>query len=244
MHRTLISPRMGYAIGTVLVVGTAATGIGADQAVTPSIEIHATSDPRDPTATLAHLLTGACPASPGTWLTDQETVLSANGARSVQDGIEAVDAILNLPEGSSLKAVFTSDRMITERLPDRTRLTLYGGQVRVVDVNGVVRVSVRAGQPRDQNALLRLDASFEAGEVVLRVQAFASDGLYVPLKIKLDTDGGPSQAGEQPYHGAVRWKTLPPDESGKPLRLKMQFVYDIHELCRESENEGWSTDRP
>lgn len=242
MYGPVVSNRTSRVIGILLVLATVPTGSWAEDAVTPMIEIHAPSDARDPTTALTHPALGLssldCSSSSGKWLVDQETVFSAKGSRSVQDGIEATDAFLSLPEGSLLKVVFDADRIITERLPDRTRLTLHNGEVRVIDSDGTVRATVHAGGVLAQDSTLQLDATFEHGEINFRVHAFSADGHRVPVRIKLDARSSSSESGKRQNHGAVRWKMLPSDEAGKPLRLKMQFIYDRQRLCQQIKNDG------
>ena len=191
----------------------------------PPAEIHALAIARNPIKTLlapTYRLVLDCPSAPGSWITDQETVLSATNAKSNPQAFEADDASLSLPEGSSLKAVLDSDRIVTERFSDRTRYTLHGGEVRIVDAKGTVRVRVWV-----DDAILRLDATVENDEVNFHVRGLGVDGHYLPVRIHVNPDSSNGDLS----HGAVRWKVLQPDESGKPFRLKMQFVYDQHKLC-------------
>ena len=192
MYGPVASIQTSRAIGILLVLTTVPTGSWAEDAVTPMIEIHAPSDARTPTAALTHPAPGLslldCSSSSGKWLVDQETVFSAKGSRSVQDG--------------------------------------------------TVRATVHVGGVLAQDSILRLDATFENGEINFRVHAFSADGHRVPVRIKLDARSSSSESGKRQNHGKVRWKMLPSDEAGKPLRLKMQFIYDRQRLCQQMKNDG------
>ena len=165
--------------------------------------------------------------APGAWMTDQETALSAERATMQGATLSADEALLNLPEGSGLKAELRGKRVVVESDAGTTNLTLHDGEARILDRTGVARFVAQAGV----GAELRLSVSLSNGEVV--IAARASDG---PVRVQLDVDTGVPHAEEQPPHGAIRWKLLTPDEPGAGLyRVKMQWIYDMYALRRSVE---------
>jgi beta-lactamase regulating signal transducer with metallopeptidase domain len=166
---------------------------------------------------------------PGTWLTDQETVLSADDARIDGDTLLARHIRLSLPEGSKLRAVFEGESVTFEPGPkDRNRILVTGGTVRIVDEHGVTRV--RASAPSDRDDItLALTSTLEAGEFNFELTA---NGGSIPVLVTFDPGTGVPEGESQPPHGAIRWKLRTPEDAPGACQLKMQWIYDLSQLRR------------
>jgi hypothetical protein len=206
-------------------------------------EILAPAEGREPAAILekgiAMFAMQGLPADfsqPGAWMTDQETLVAAEHPRFTAGradartpSILAAEAILlNLPEGSGMRAVFAGERVVVEP-GDETTITVHGGDVRLVDETGVVRVTGKAGQ----GETLRLSVRIDAGEV-----AFVMRGSGSAVTATIDDRTGVPEGEAQPPHGAVRWWIGAPAEGeDEPFRMKMQWIYDLHEVQKAAERE-------
>jgi len=173
----------------------------------------------------------------GSWLTDQETIVSAHDAH-VWDGIlEADEFLLNLPEGSNLQAMLEGESISLAMEGAKTLMVIAGGEIRLVDATGVARaVASAADSDSALEAVLLLEVSVENDEIVFRTRAEA-DGEPIPVRVVLDLTTGIPEDEEQPPHGAIRYWLRPSEHEDDPIRLKMQWIYDLSRLQDEVENE-------
>lgn len=163
------------------------------------------------------------------WVTDQDTVLSATDARVEGDTLQARQIRLGLPEGSKLRAVFEGRTVNFEPgAKNGSRILVTGGTVRIVDDTGVTRIQVRAASSQD-DATLALTSSARAGE--FNFELSVTDG-STPVSVRLDTRTGVPPGEGRPPHGAVRWKLLVPTGGSGASELKMQRIYDLGQLPR------------
>ena len=163
--------------------------------------------------------------------------MSAWHARQDRNTLEADEILLNLPEGSWLRAVFTGARVSIEPTAEGARITVREGEVRIIDTGGVTRIVGRG-----TGETLDFTTSVENGEIVFRMRSRAAGGRGVPVRVELDLETGIPENEAQPPHGAIRWNLLIPDDPGeKPTRLKMQWIYNLDELRRSVEGDEEAT---
>jgi hypothetical protein len=108
--------------------------------------------------------------------------------------------------------------------------------VRLVDPTGVARARA---SPAMNESVLEVEAwSNGGGEVVLHVLA-SRPHLAVPVRVELDAATGIPTDGQQPPHGAVRYKLFRRDNADKtPTQFKMQWVYDVEQLRKQVSGEN------
>jgi beta-lactamase regulating signal transducer with metallopeptidase domain len=167
--------------------------------------------------------------TPITWITDQETVLSAHDVQVEGDTLKARRVSLSLPEGSKLRAVFEGRSVNFEPGAEgNNRVLVTGGTVRIVDESGVTRIQISADSARDDVTLV-LTSTVEAGEI--NFELAAADGT-LPVSLRLDTRTGVPEGERQPPHGAIRWNLRTPQNGPGTCELKMQWIYDLSQLPR------------
>lgn len=169
----------------------------------------------------------------GTYV-EQETLLSADRYYEVVERfsseerrstarLELSDLILNLPEGSALRAEFEGRRVVLSENEGATDITVHAGAVRVFDAAGLARAIIR---PKSERAPLRLRAEMVHGEVSFTVSAEGDR----EERLVVELDLTPAPATEVDKKGAVemRYQVLKPDvdTENAPLRVKMQWVID------------------
>jgi hypothetical protein len=166
---------------------------------------------------------------PGTWATDQETVIAAEGARVEGDTLRADAVRVSLPEGSGLRIVLEGRVVAFEPgAAGRNRIRVTSGTVRIVDEAGVTRIRANAASHAGE-ATLTLTGTSAAGAVGFTL---AADDGFLPIAIRVDTATGVPAGERQPPHGAVRWKLLAPPAGPGASELKMQWIYDLSQLHR------------
>jgi hypothetical protein len=163
------------------------------------------------------------------WVTDQETVVSARKARLRGTTLEAREVLLSLPEGSRLTALLEGQQVLLDSRVDGSAIRLVGGALRILDEGGVTRVSV----PGDGASVLEIEVKTENGETCMALRGVDGSGKESRVRVILDPDTGRPEDEDRPPHKAVRWALLTPDDSDEdPVRLKMQWIYDLGELGR------------
>lgn len=190
-------------------------------------------------------------------ITDQETIAWADRARPTDTGtgFRAKSVQLSLPRGSRLRLEIAGGVTIQElpreqtdgpaqadKRDHTTRITLVGGNLRILDVDSVARVTA---QSSDEAGKLDIAVATRAGEANLQIQT-AGDADVV---VTVDRDAGEPASETNPLHGAVRYQYAAPDASGMTAAsVKMQFSYDIEvlgDLERRAANRPPSTaERP
>jgi beta-lactamase regulating signal transducer with metallopeptidase domain len=189
----------------------------------------APSTPRDPWAFSEPGDKGVGVLSRDTWLTDQETVVSASDGHAEGDAFQAQHVRLSLPEGSKLRAVFEGRTVAFEPGAEgHYRILVTGGTVQIVDDAGIARVRIRPASSRGDVALV-LTGTVEAAEVNFDLE---TGNTGTPVSISTDTRTGVPEGERQPPHGAIRWQLLPPLQGPGSWQLKMQWIYDLSKLPR------------
>ena len=166
--------------------------------------------------------------SPGSIIVDQETLLSAKQAKTSDDRrLEGPQFLLNLPEGSKMRAEITGERVLICPLAKGVQIRALRGMVRLIDSRDVIRATAQVAG----NGTLNLDA-FNGNEITLVTTAKSSQGSVVPVRVLLDTDTG---RVEEDRHGVTRFTVF--TSSGEPdvdaVKVKMQWVYDMFELQKK-----------
>lgn len=198
-----------------------------------ALELYALAADRQasvPAALRAMQATIPMPQAEGpSWITMQETIVSATNATIEGNTIEAQKFLLNLPEGSDLRAIIEGDRVTRRNVEGGVEVVVENGIVKLVDTQGVVRSVARPVTATGDPATLQLRVTIESDEVVLQTTAERA-GEPLPVRVELDLTTGIPPREEQPPHGAVRyWLRLP--ESGEDgVRLKMQWIYDVTQI--------------
>ena len=119
--------------------------------------------------------------------------------------------------------------MLLDSRADGSAIRLVGGTLTIRDEGGVTRVSI----PGDGANALEIEMKTENGEICMALRAFDDRGKGCPVRVVLDPDTGRPEGEEQPPHQAIRWALrIPDDPEEDPVRLKMQWVYDLDELGR------------
>ena len=173
----------------------------------------------------------------GSWITDQETIVSAHDARTWDSVLEADEVVFNLPEGSNLRAILEGESISLQMEGAMTRMVIPRGEIRLVDATGVARsVASAVDSYSAMEADLLLEVSVENDEIVFRTRAEA-DGEPIPVRVVLDLTTGIPEDEEQPPHGAIRYWLRSPQGEDDPIRLKMQWIYDLSRLQDEVETE-------
>ncbi len=215
---------------------------------------------RDPTRLIemmrqAHPELGADDLKSGT-ATEQETLLSAENAVIKENTVTSVSLVVNLPEGSRLKATISGESLKT--FPSQKMLTLNvrAGELRVTDEEGVARVVVRAAGKVEREGELHLEQAIENNqlviryktdpvpavsetnlilmittennEVVIRVLGKTTDSSQANVQATLDSKTGVPEGEKNPPAGAVRYQLLPADPAkDATVRYKIQWVHDM-----------------
>lgn len=210
---------------------------------TQQAEIHALPQGREPATVLrsySMILQGhpeGVQFGEGSWLTDQETIVSAHDARTWDSILEADEVVFNLPEGSNLRAILEGESISLQMEGAMTRMVIPRGEIRLVDATGVARsVASAVDSYSAMEADLLLEVSVENDEIVFRTRAEA-DGEPIPVRVVLDLTTGIPEDEEQPPHGAIRYWLRSPQGEDDPIRLKMQWIYDLSRLQDEVETE-------
>lgn len=168
---------------------------------------------------------------PGSWLTDQETVVAAFNPRIDGNVLVAKEFSMSLPEGSALQAILEGESITLSLGKEGTHLSIRNGSIRIVDENGVVRAAARVEDRSLYGAVLEVGASLANDEASFRVHGVNQDGKQVNVRVELDADTGRPEGETQPPHGSIRWQKFPQDDKDKkPFRLKMQWIYDLNIL--------------
>jgi beta-lactamase regulating signal transducer with metallopeptidase domain len=200
-------------------------------------EIHAVAEGREPATVLnkwVSFLSLHDPARldamfrPGEHFTDQETLLSCERARHNGHSLSARSLIVNLPEGSKLRAHISGAAVIMETADQTTLVTVDSGTLRVFDALDVERVVVQAATPTGR---LHLETSMAGDEVSFQATATDAHGKPVDVQASFDPDTKTHHESDDPPQGANRYELLTPDdpEEGR-YRLKMQWIYEFHKL--------------
>ncbi len=193
----------------------------------------------------ADVLTRHGMPAPGVWVTDQETLVSAEqpSMLPVAEGekfaaLDAQEVIFNLPEGSGMRAEFTGENIEITDAEDRTTVVVTNGRVKLFDSNGVERADA---SPDGGAELLVVDVRSVNGEGVLRLQTRRlkpdPDCPQRPVQVKCNLVTGEPAEEEQPPHGAVRF-AFENSEAGEPARMKIRWHYDMQRLVEEAERES------
>ena len=136
---------------------------------------------------------------------------------------------LNLPEGSKLRAEITGTKLNLKPEIDCTKFEIPNGRIKIISEDGVVRA---IGRPPEsvQDGTLKLTVAVQNDEVNFLVSSQSKDGKAVLTEVDFDTETGRPKGEVQPPHKAVRYQLLAPDSVGDPVRVKMQWIYDVKKL--------------
>ncbi len=183
-------------------------------------------------------------AGQGSWVTDQETLVSAEQPRMLMAGptelkvaLDAQEAIFNLPEGSGIRAEFAGEKIEITSGAKVTKIVVTDGRVKLFDSNGVERADASPDGGAEQ-LVVEIRMAAGEGQLKLRTQRLKPDADYPqpPVQVKCNLATGALGDEQQPPHGAVRFAVENPEET-EPVRLKMRWHYDLHRLVEEVERE-------
>lgn len=160
----------------------------------------------------------------GTWVTDEEPILTATAARVHDDTLRAAAVRVRLPGGSKLRAVFEGKSITVESDPNqKSRVLVTAGTIRIIDDAGIVRCEIRA----DREGATLTWAANKSG-CADSFEITPTDAQSVAVKVDSRT-GAPANE-QQPPHGSTRWKLIAPLTANEETRVHMQWTYDISEL--------------
>ena len=194
-----------------------------------SIILKARAEGRSPADMYNHLSPLFAPDGirAGHQVTNQETILTFQKGEVKQNVVQAKDIFINLPEGSQLRAVLSGDDVVVDPSGDATKVRVTEGALTVYGPNEVVRL-----RTANDNPALVIEATLEE-EVSIRLRSKGGNNHMVTILTDLES-GIPQDEG-QPPHNAVRYKMFDADPEGeKPVRLKMQWIYDMQKLKKEA----------
>ncbi len=184
----------------------------------------------------------------GDWVTDQETLVSAEKAQYLMHGpndamaaLEAQEIIFNLPEGSGIRAEFAGENIEITSGADMTKVVVTNGHVELFDSNGLERADASPDGGAEQLVVEVRTVNGE-GQLKLQTQRLKPDADFPqpPVQVKCNlATGAPPDEG-QPRHGAVRFACEYP-EKNEPIRMKIRWHYDLQRLIDEAERETGRT---
>jgi beta-lactamase regulating signal transducer with metallopeptidase domain/predicted esterase len=170
----------------------------------------------------------------GGWLTDQETIVSADQPEADGNTVKANVILMSLPEGSGLRAELVGESIEFRRDQGKTKIVIRGGQVRLVDDSGVARAV--AFPTLVNNGALSVEAWTNDGDETVLQVLNTGPHLAAPVRVELDWSTGVPTDEKQPPHGAVRYRLLRRDAADKrPTQFKMQWIYDLEILKRDAD---------
>ncbi len=196
-------------------------------------EIRARKEGRSATSLYSHLtqafqLHGM---SPGSWITNQETVVHARDAEWQAGTLMAKDVYVNLPEGSELRAELTARDLVVDPSGDHPMIYADGASVTVFDEQGQARFR---SDPEMNDLIVEITI---AEEVTIRLRRKQPDGKDLPVRLVVDLTSGIPEQEDQPPHNTVRYAVLE-SEGNDPFRIKMQWIYNLAQLEKDAENEA------
>lgn len=178
------------------------------------------------------------PPRAGAWVTDQETLLSAENPSYVLPGpqpdmvfLDAQSILFNLPEGAGIRAELSGENIELTRDDSRTTAVVTNGRVKLVDSQGIVRAEASPDGGAEQ---LVVEVRENNGERVLQLQTRrlvpSPDYPQPPVQMKCNLATGAPADEEQPPHGAVRFR-FENLMGGEPARMKIVWHYDLQRLA-------------
>ncbi len=153
----------------------------------------------------------------------QETVLYAKNGRTDGTHVVADEFLLNLPEGSKLKAIVDAENMSIKPRKTDTQLVLTNGQIKIVGHDGTVRFKLRTKAKR-----LVVSTYESSDEVILRVTS--ADKQPRKLFVEMDLATITPKETVTPFRTtqfALQRNKL---GSNEPVRVKMKTEYDMRLL--------------
>ncbi len=180
----------------------------------------------------------------GGWVTDQETLVSAERAQMLKPGpnepnapFDAQEVIFNLPEGSGTRAEFAGEKIEITTGANVTKVVVTNGRVKLFDSNGVERADASPDGGAEQLVVDVRKFNGE-GQLKLRTRRIEPDADYPqpPVQVKCNLATGALADERQPPHGAVRFG-FEYSEDSEPIRMKMRWHYDLQRLVEEAELE-------
>ena len=158
-------------------------------------------------------------------------------------------------------------RLLTQ--VDPIEMTVERGEMRLLDDTGVSRVRLRLAEliegklkgekPAEPekgavnveaksppNGTLKVTISEDKGEVVMRFKATKADGTPAEIQAELDLKTGVPEGEKDPPSGAIRYRLFDADrEEGKPLQVKMQWIYDLTKVGKDKRPQSawWQRDK-
>lgn len=178
----------------------------------------------------------------GNWVTDEESLVSSErpnyilGDQQTPLGMDAMEVVFNLPEGSDIRAEFSGDNVTMEPAGDVTTVTLRNGRIKLIDISGVCRADASADGGAD---LLIAECKRAGEEYTMRLRTGWSGpdkgSGPTPVQVKFDLAAGARKDEEQPPHRAVRYRLkYDANVPGGPMAIKMQWLYDLKRLANEA----------
>jgi len=186
-------------------------------------------------------------------LTEQETVVSLRRALNLSEHAAAADGskaatlqahelILNLPEGSALKAVFEGAQVEIKQEGKASDIVVRQGTVKIVDEQGTTRIVLK---PVDAAGALRLRATIENDEVSFKAEAADASGQAGVLQADIDLKPVEKPQANSANSLETRWELLKPSKLDEgPVRLKMQWVHDVAKLAEEAKAKEQAAETP
>ncbi|MEZ6093867.1 MAG: M56 family metallopeptidase [Pirellulaceae bacterium] len=167
-------------------------------------------------------------------ITEQETLVSAENARWIGNGVDAQEIIFNLPEGSNTRAEFFGEKVEITQFEDHATVTITNGKLRLLDAGGVERAWASPDGGAEQ---LVVECRFENNEYVMRLrsQRIKEDADYPnpPVQCVVNPDTGAPKNEEQPPHGSVRYEVQEKVDEQR-YRLKMKWRYDVKRVLDQA----------
>lgn len=161
----------------------------------------------------------------GTFVSDDELIVIATDAATVDGTLRARTLRVRLPGGSKLRAELEGQSIISVPSDDqRERLVLTGGSLRIIDGDGVARVTIKA----DRDATITWTSALGAGGGI--VYDIVAPDSAAGLSAVIDVQTGVPEGELQPQHGSVRWTVTAPPTSGGRAFVDMRWTYDVSEM--------------